>query len=184
LKQAWAQIHRWLQVVECASLRFGWGCGYIQGKHFTFPTPDRSGFEFAQVLVTLPLQYPEAKTIHLLMDNLNIHRRKSLADVFGSRNGRGSLGPLHGPPHAYSWKLAQTGGDRNRDLLPAMFGEPKNPWSEDAAPVSAGLESAAVNRDRVKIAWKFDRRAAQPWVSLQKEILHTVKDLAETPTSS
>jgi DDE superfamily endonuclease len=26
---------------------------------------------------------PKAKTIHLVMDNLNIHRRKALADVFG-----------------------------------------------------------------------------------------------------
>ena len=52
------------------------------GRHFTFPTPDRSGFEFAQVAVTLALAYPAAKTIHLVMDNLNIHRKKSLADLF------------------------------------------------------------------------------------------------------
>src|ERR1700739_3196959 len=53
------------------------------GRHFTFPTPDRSGFEFAQVLVDLALGYPQAKTIHLVLDNLNIHHRKSLIDVFG-----------------------------------------------------------------------------------------------------
>src|ERR1700741_3583881 len=55
------------------------------GRHFTFATPDRSGFEFAQVAVTLALAYPNAKTIHLVMDNLNIHRRKSLVDVFGAK---------------------------------------------------------------------------------------------------
>jgi hypothetical protein len=54
------------------------------GRHFTFATPDRSGFEFAQVAVTLAMAYPQAKTIHLVMDNLNIHRRKALADVFGA----------------------------------------------------------------------------------------------------
>jgi len=54
------------------------------GRHFTFPTPDRSGFEFARVMVELALAYPEAKTIHLVMDNLNIHRQKALADVFGA----------------------------------------------------------------------------------------------------
>jgi hypothetical protein len=54
------------------------------GRHFTFPTPDRSAFEFAQVAVTLALAYPEAKTIHLVMDNLNIHCRKSLADVYSA----------------------------------------------------------------------------------------------------
>src|SRR5215472_5031523 len=50
------------------------------GRHFTFATPDRSAFEFAQVACQLALQYPEAKTIHLVMDNLNIHHRKSLTD--------------------------------------------------------------------------------------------------------
>ena len=54
------------------------------GRHFIFATPDRSGFEFAQVAVTLAMAYPEAKTIHLVMDNLNIHRRKSLTDLFGA----------------------------------------------------------------------------------------------------
>ena len=54
------------------------------GRHFTFATPDRSGFEFAQVAVILAMAYPEAKTIHLVLDNLNIHRRKALADVFGA----------------------------------------------------------------------------------------------------
>src|ERR1700740_2630649 len=54
------------------------------GRHFTFPTPDRSGFEFAQVLFQLALEYPVAQTIHLVMDNLNIHRRKSLTDLYGA----------------------------------------------------------------------------------------------------
>ena len=31
------------------------------GRHFTFATPDRSGFEFARVAVTLALEYPNAK---------------------------------------------------------------------------------------------------------------------------
>ena len=54
------------------------------GRHFTFATPDRSGFEFARVAVTLAMAYPEAETIHLVLDNLNIHRRKALADAFGA----------------------------------------------------------------------------------------------------
>jgi hypothetical protein len=40
------------------------------GRHFTVATPDRSGFEFAQVAVTLALAYPDAKTIH---DPFTIH---------------------------------------------------------------------------------------------------------------
>jgi hypothetical protein len=91
------------------------------GRHFTFPTPDRSGFEFAQVAVSLALEYPNAKTIHLVMDNLNIHRRKALSDVFGADNGHRSLGSLYSPLHAHSRKLAQSSGNRNRDFLPAML---------------------------------------------------------------
>src|SRR5215831_12464933 len=41
------------------------------GRHFTFATPDRS--EFARVACELAMQCPEADTIHLVMDNLNIH---------------------------------------------------------------------------------------------------------------
>jgi hypothetical protein len=57
------------------------------GRHFTFPTPDRSAFQFAQVIFHLAMQYPEAETIHLVMDNLNIHRRKSLTDLYGAEVG-------------------------------------------------------------------------------------------------
>jgi DDE superfamily endonuclease len=57
------------------------------GRHFTFPTPDRSGFEFAQVLFQLALAYPAARTIHLVMDNLNIHRKKPLTDLYGAEVG-------------------------------------------------------------------------------------------------
>ena len=41
-------------------------------------------FRSAQVVVALALEYPDAQTIHLVMDNLNIHSRKSLSDVFGA----------------------------------------------------------------------------------------------------
>ena len=57
------------------------------GRHFTFATPDRSAVQFAQVAFELAMQYPEATTIHLVMDNLNIHRRKSLTDLLGEEIG-------------------------------------------------------------------------------------------------
>ena len=47
------------------------------GRHFTFATSDRSGYQFAQVLFRLALQYPKAETIHLVMDNLSSHHLKS-----------------------------------------------------------------------------------------------------------
>jgi len=42
------------------------------GQHFTYATPDRSAIEFAQVIFKLAMEYPEAATIHLVLDNLNI----------------------------------------------------------------------------------------------------------------
>src|SRR6516164_8469227 len=42
------------------------------GRHFTFATPDRSAFEFARVACELAIQYRDADTIHLVLDNLNI----------------------------------------------------------------------------------------------------------------
>jgi hypothetical protein len=59
----------------------------LAGRHFTFATPNRSGLEFALVMSKLALAYPEAKTIHLVMDNLNIHRQKSLTATFDGEIG-------------------------------------------------------------------------------------------------
>jgi len=58
------------------------------GRHFTFATSDRSGYQFAQVLFRLALQYPKAETIHLVMDNLSSHHLKSLTDFYGGGNGQ------------------------------------------------------------------------------------------------
>jgi len=111
------------------------------GRHFTFPTPDRSAFEFAQVAVTLALAYPTAKTIHLVMDNLNIHSRKSLIHVYGAEMAAEVWNRFTIHHHAYTRKLAQSGGNRNRNLLAAMSRPSKNPGSRDPAPGSEGLES-------------------------------------------
>ena len=57
------------------------------GRHFTFVTSNRSGVEFAKALYELALAYPEAETIHLVMDNLSTHSRKSLTDLCGEEFG-------------------------------------------------------------------------------------------------
>jgi hypothetical protein len=79
------------------------------GRHFTFATPDRSGFELASVVFQLALCYDDAKTIHLVLDNLNIHSRKSLTDALGAEVGAEvwSRFTVHYTPAA--WQLAQSG---------------------------------------------------------------------------
>src|SRR5208282_5818169 len=129
------------------------------GHHFTFPTPDRSGFEFAQVAVSLALEYSAAKTIHLLMDNLNIHRRKALSDVFGVEMATEVWGrfTIHYTPTHGSWLnqaeievgifARQCLGKRRIPDLQTLRREARA-WNR-------------MNRDRIKINWKFDRKAAR-----------------------
>jgi transposase len=130
------------------------------GRHFTFPTPDRSGFEFAQVAVGLALAYPKAKTIHLVMDNLNIHRRNSLADVFGAEMATEVWNrfTVHYTPSHGSWLnqaeieigifSRQCLGKRRIPTLKNLRREAKA-WNQ------------RMNRNHVKIDWKFDRKTAR-----------------------
>jgi hypothetical protein len=130
------------------------------GRHFTFATPDRSGFEFAQVAVTLALAYPEAKTIHLVLDNLNIHRRKALAHVFGADMAAEVWDrfTVHYTPTHGSW-LNQA------EIEIGMFSRQCLGKRRIPSLKILGAEAKAwdrrMNRDRVKIAWKFDRKAAR-----------------------
>lgn len=130
------------------------------GRHFTFPTPDRSGFEFAQVAVTLAMAYPEAETIHLVLDNLNIHRRKVLADVFGAEMASEVWDrfTVHYTPTHGSW-LNQAEieiGIFSRQCL----GHRRIPDLKTLRQ-EARAWNRRMNRDHVKIAWKFDRKTAR-----------------------
>jgi len=130
------------------------------GRHFTFATPDRSGFEFAHVAVTLAMAYPDAETIHLVMDNLNIHRRKALVDVFSPEMATEVWDrfTVHYTPTHGSWLnqaeieigifSRQCLGSRRIPDLKSLRREAKA-WNR------------RMNRDHIKINWKFDRRAAR-----------------------
>ena len=53
------------------------------GWHRVRATPNRTRAEFAKVIRALVDHYPGANTIHLVMDNLNIHARTSLTNTYG-----------------------------------------------------------------------------------------------------
>ena len=138
------------------------------GRHFTYPTPDRSGFEFARVAVDLALAYPDAETIHLVMDNLNIHRRKSLTDVFGDEMAAEVWNRFtvhHTPTHG-SWLnqaeieigifSRQCLGKRRIPDLGTLRREAKA-WNQ------------RMNRDQVRIQWKFDRKSARRKFGYKKQ---------------
>ena len=59
------------------------------GRHFTCATPDGSAaHQFARPMQTVVTAYPDVRTIHLVMDNLNTHGEKSLTAQFGRRRER------------------------------------------------------------------------------------------------
>ncbi len=130
------------------------------GRHFTFATPNRSGSEFAQVIFELAMAYPEAKTIHLVLDNLNIHCRKSLTDLLGQETGGEVWGrfTVHYTPKHGSWLnqaeieigmlSRQCLGTRRIPDLKTLDKEVRA-WNSDT------------NRHRTQIRWKFDRKQAR-----------------------
>lgn len=130
------------------------------GRHFTFPTPNRSAFEFAQVACRLAMQYPAADTIHLVMDNLNIHRRKSLTDAFGVETGSEIWDrfTIHYTPTHGSWLnqaeieigifSRQCLGNRRIPDLKKLRRESRA-WNR------------RINRARTRINWTFDCKTAR-----------------------
>jgi hypothetical protein len=50
-------------------------------------TNDRSSPEFADYLLDIAAGYPQADTIHLVMDNLSSHTRKAVVERFGAEAG-------------------------------------------------------------------------------------------------
>jgi hypothetical protein len=130
------------------------------GRHFTFPTPDRSGGEFARVSCELARHYPSARTIHLVVDNLNIHCCKSLTDHYGREAGSKlwQRFTVHYTPTHGSWLnqaeieiglfVRQCLGHRRIPDLNTLRSEARA-WTR------------RINRARTRINWRFDRRAAR-----------------------
>jgi hypothetical protein len=106
------------------------------------------------------MQYPDAKTIHLVMDNLNIHSRKSLTDLLGEQVG-GEVWDrftVHYTPTHGSW-LNQAEieiGLLSRQCLGSRRIPDLNTLRREAR-----AWNRRMNRPRTKIDWKFDRKAAR-----------------------
>jgi DDE superfamily endonuclease len=140
------------------------------GQHFTWPTPDRSADQFAQVLFKLATHYPAATTIHLVMDNLNTHCRKSLANVYGEEFGDQIWGRFtvhHTPTHG-SWLnqaeieislfARQCLGTRRIPTLVELKREAKA-WNR------------RMNERKVTINWRFTRKVARAKFGYKKKIV-------------
>ena len=130
------------------------------GQHFTQPTARRSALDFARMAAQIAISYPAAKTIHLVLDNLNIHCRKSLVGCYGEECGDylWKRFSVHYTPKHGSWLnqaeieislfSRQCLGQRRIGDLPSLAKE-------------AGAWNRRANRSRVKINWRFDRQKAR-----------------------
>jgi DDE superfamily endonuclease len=128
----------------------------LAGRHFTWPTPNRSGKQFAKMLQRIAKAYPHARTIHLVLDNLSTHARSSLLRCFGPQQAEQLWNrfTLHYTPKHASWLnqaeieisifARQCLGSRRMPSLPALRAE-ANAWNR------------AMNRQRLKINWTFSR---------------------------
>ena len=106
------------------------------------------------------MRYPEAETIHLVMDNLNIHCCKSLTDLYGAEIG-GEIWDrftVHHTPKHGSW-LNQA------EIEIGLFS--RQCLGKRRIPDLKTLQREArawnlrMNRHRTKIDWRFDRKAAR-----------------------
>ena len=130
------------------------------GRHFTKPTSNRCSAEFADYLVEIVARYPEADTIHLVLDNLSSHNRKALVDRFGEKIG-GLLWErftVHYTPKHGSW-LNQA--EIEISLLSRQcLGQRRIPTLSDLRR-EAKAWNCKMNRNRVIIDWQFTRRKAR-----------------------
>ena len=75
------------------------------GRHLTHATPNRTGPRFVAALQRIARRYRAARTIHLVMDNLNLHRARTLHAVLGAEAGAAlwaRFTPHYTPKHG-SW---------------------------------------------------------------------------------
>ena len=130
------------------------------GRHFPKVTPDRSSPQFADYLLDIAAAYPEADTIHLVMDNLSSHTRKAVVDRFGIEAGDWLWNrfAVHYTPKHGSW-LNQA------EIAIGLFSRQCLSQRRIGDRASLGRESRAwnrrVNRDRVMIQWSFTRKKAR-----------------------
>jgi hypothetical protein len=130
------------------------------GRHFPKPTATRSAAEFADYLVEVVARYPHARTIHLVLDNLNTHRRKAITDRYGKKLGNllwNRFTPHYTPKHGSWLNQAEIevsllsrqclGHCRIPDLT-TLVGE-------------VGAWGRRLNRNHTAIEWNFTRKQAR-----------------------
>ena len=130
------------------------------GNHITRVTANRKAPQFAAMLSTIAARYPRARTIHLVMDNLNTHTEKALVERYGPRLGHRlwKRFTVHYTPVHGSWLnqaeieislLSRQCLGRRRIADLSTLRSEVQAWNR------------RVNRRRTTIDWRFDRKKAR-----------------------
>jgi transposase len=145
---------------RCGTANIFCGVEPKSGRHFTEVTPTRSGAEFAQMMEKLAGSYPEAETIHLVMDNLSTHKQKSLTDRYGVESGKQLWGrfTVHYTPVHGSW-LNQA--EIEISVLAGQCLGKRRLGSMEKLRSEVGAWNRWINGVKKKINWNFDRHAAR-----------------------
>lgn len=130
------------------------------GHHITKITKNRKAWQFARIIDEIVQSYPRVRTIHLVMDNLNTHKEKSLIEYFGAKKGSkiwARITPHYTPKHG-SW-LNQA------EIEISMFS--RQCLGKDRIANLEIMKNRAhawnrrMNRNQVKINWTFTRKKAR-----------------------
>ena len=127
------------------------------GRHFTKPTPTRKSPEFADFLLEIAASYPQADTIHLVLDNLSTHTRKAVVDRYGEKDGDWLWRrfTVHHTPKHGSWlnqAEIEIGIFSRQCLGKRRIGNIDDLTTETHA------WNQRMNQDQTTIDWKFTRK--------------------------
>lgn len=148
------------EYIRCGTCNVFCGVEPKAGRHFTKVTKNRKGPAFAKVIEQVSRRYPDTETIHLVLDNLNTHREKSLTDYYGQKRGHEIWDrfTIHYTPKHGSW-LNQA------EIEIGLFS--KQCIGKDRIGNRRELRKRAVawnrsvNRKKIKIDWTFTTKKAQ-----------------------
>lgn len=130
------------------------------GRHFTKVTQRRTKPDFAEFIKDISDSYPNARTIHLVLDNLNTHNESSLIERYGQEIGRQIWArfTVHYTPKHASWlnqaEIAIGIYSRQalgKDRIPTieLLKSRSNAWNANA------------NKRKIFINWTFTKKKAR-----------------------
>lgn len=129
------------------------------GKRFVQVRRQRRRADFARFLRDLLKQYPQARRVHLVLDNLNTHNAKSLLETFPTQRARALLRRIawhHTPKHASWLNMAEIEiAALTKQCLDRRLGTLETVQRQTAA------WARSRNRCGAKIHWTFNQNDAR-----------------------